>query len=53
MLRAITQVSLSLRSWLMVSDELGREKPRSSLVLRVSDSVFIMVREMMTLRGSP
>ena len=30
-----------------------REKPRSSLVERVSESVLIMVKNITTLRGSP
>ena len=37
----------------MEVEEEGREKPRSSLERRVSESVFITVRKMTTLSASP
>ena len=37
----------------MVMEDCGRVKPRSFLEQRVSERVFITVRKMTTLRGSP
>ena len=47
------QASSAYRRWLTEMEDEGRVNPRSCLEQRVSERVFITVRKMATLSGSP